>query len=510
MLSKVITAAVCGMDAVLINVETDISRGLPGISVVGLGDTTVKEAAARVKSAIRNSGFVMPSSQIVINLSPAWMRKRGSFFDLAIAIGILASSDQIFDKGLSEVCFIGELSLDGKINRCQGILSILKEVKQSGIKTVIIPESNMEEAGLFTGLTIYGAATFSQVCDFFNMRGELRKVECAGESVKSFLDSSRDGLRKNFAEVKGQEFAKRAIAIAVSGGHGLLMTGSPGCGKTMLAERIPDIMPELSYEEILELTSIYSVSGAGSEKERVISKRPFRAVGSSVTRAGLIGGGLNPVPGEITLAHRGVLFIDEFYELDRRVIDALRIPLESKEISFFRNDETVTYPADFLLVAASNPCKCGYYGSASRECICTPDEIRRYRKKVSGPILERIDINIELRNIEFDVLEDSKSMSTEEMKKIVDSARQRQKERYVEEKFSLNAQLSEGDAAKYIKFTDEQKIFLKEAYRRYNMTPRGLLKIKKLARTIADVDESDEIEIYHIAEALQYRERIGI
>lgn len=506
MLSRVLTSAVRGMKAVAVSVEVDINRGFSGIHVVGLGDETVKEAAARIKSAVRNSGYEFPVSNITVNLSPAWLRKKGSQFDLPMAIGILVSSGQVFDQGISEICFIGELSLDGALNRCNGILPMLSELRKCGVSRVIIPAANETEAALFDDIDVYCAHSLAEVCDYLNLKNNLKKVQ--GIDRRTLESKPCEGVYdKDFSDVKGQEFAKRAITVAVSGGHGMFIVGSPGTGKTMLAERIPYIMPAPDFNEIIEITSVYSISGMLDEKIGYISRRPFRATGAAVTKAGLIGGGSSVKPGEITLAHKGVLFMDEFYEIDRNILDALRIPLERKSVSFIRNGETYIFPCDFLLVAAANPCRCGYYGDPEHECSCTGREIERYRSRVSGPVLDRIDINIELLSVRYDELDSGESLSSAEMSDVIENARGRQAHRYRNERFSLNSQLPEGASAKYIKLGKSERDFLKDAYDRLSLNPRGLSKIRKLARTIADVEDKEKIEISHIAEALRYRER---
>lgn len=506
MLSKINAATVHGIEAVPVVIETDISRGLPALNVVGLADMTVKEAKERIRSAILNSGCEYPTGRITINMAPADIRKKGSHMDLPMAVGILASSRQLFDDSLKEYCFIGELSLDGNINKVTGILPIVMAMRREGIKKVVIPFVNKEEAGLVEGIDVYAAKNLGEIIDHFNLNkkmtpiGSISSIEdCGGQEI------SADAM--DFADVRGQEYAKRAITIAVAGGHGILMTGSPSTGKTMISERIPTIMPKMTYEEVVQSTMIYSVAGLLNEKMPFVSKRPFRRPHHRITPAGLIGGGTYPRPGEITLASGGVLFLDEVGEFDRNLIDTLRQPLEEKKISIVRQGETYIFPADFMLVAATNPCKCGYYGDPEHECKCSQHEIDAYQSKISGPIMDRIDMHLKLMPIKYKELTGGKLTTSEDMRSEVEAARMIQRERFSGTDIKLNHQMSDHMADKYILLDGESKRLLEQAYGTLKLNPRTYLKVKKVARTIADIDHSKTVGVQHIAEALQYREQ---
>ena len=505
MISKVITASVRGISAMRISVETDISRGLPQVTVVGLGDAAVKESRDRIRAAIVNCGFQFPSARVTVNLSPACLRKRGSHFDLAIAMGILASSGQVFDRELSGTAFMGELSLSGDVKRCDGILPMIMELRRLGIRGVVIPEGNAGEAALFDDMDIYPVKTLSEAADVMNLNKKPAensgRINAAGKG--SELETPGD-----FGDVKGQEQAKRAIMIAVAGGHGILMTGSPATGKTMLSSRIPDIMMPMDKEEIIETTAIYSVAGLLKQDAGPVTRRPFRCPAAGITKAGLIGGGYPPVPGEITLAHRGVLFLDEAGEYDRDVLDALRIPLERKQVTLVRRGEKYVFPADCLLVAATNPCKCGYYGDGTDRCTCTAEEVRRYRGKFTGPVKDRIDMHIYLYPVDYDALSDTDTMTTDEMREKISKAWLIQKKRYEGTNVRLNGGLDETNAGAICEADSAGEELLKNAYDRLGLNPRTVFKVRKIARTIADIEGEEHISSPHMAEALQYRERV--
>lgn len=503
MLSKILSAAISGVEAMPVIVETDIAKGMPAFHIVGQADTTIKESTERIRSALLNAGMEYPMSRITVNMSPADLRKRGSHFDLPVAVGILASSGQIFGGELNLYGFAGELSLDGSLNKTDGILPMVIALKKAGCSRVIIPYANRREAMLVRGIRIYPARNLEEVTDFFNLKRELDYLY--DEEIGG-LGESRI-YTQDFADVKGQEIAKRAITIAVAGGHGILMMGSPSTGKTMLSERIPTIMPEMTFDEILETTVLYSIAGLLDENTPYITKRPFRQPHHKITPMGLLGGGCWPRPGEISLASKGVLFLDEAGEFDRNMIDALRTPLEKKYISIIRKGKNFLFPADFMLVAATNPCKCGYYGDPEHECTCSIQEVMRYQKKLSGPILDRIDMHIRLMPVDFNDLEVEQSLSTAEMKASIEAARRIQRERYAGIGITLNQQLDAHLAELYCHVDSDGKQILKMAYERLKLNPRTLLKVKKIARTIADLDGSENVEVGHINEALQYREK---
>ncbi len=505
MLSRINTAAVYGLDALAVSVETDITRGLPGFYIVGLADVTVKEARERIRSAVLNSECEFPMERIVINIAPADIRKKGSCLDLPMAIGILAGTHQIMTDELKDWCFMGELSLDGKIRRVSGLLPMLTVLEEQGIRRAVVPYDNRKEAALLSKIEIYPARNLKDVVEAFNMRKPLKR-QMHSKNIEGV--ESKPGF--DFSEVKGRENAKRAIMIAVAGGHGLLMTGTPSTGKTMLAERIPTIMPPMSFEEIMEVTKIYSSAGLLDEKRQFITERPYRNPHHNITGVSLTGGGIIPKPGEITLAHKGVLFLDELAEFRRDTIDLLRQPLEEKQIAISRLEHKYVYPADFLLIAASNPCKCGYYGDEEKECTCTASEIQKYRGKISGPVMDRIDLHIRLHNIKYDELKDRRGMSSERMRKTIVAARDLQRERFAKlfrsEKFSLNGNLGIRQVDKVIILGREEESFLQAAYERYMLNPRVLFKIKKVARTIADIAGREYVRTEDLSEAIQYRE----
>ncbi len=502
MLSKIISASIRGIEAGPVTVETDILRGLPAFNLVGQADSTVKEARERIRSALVNSGMEYPKCRITVNMSPAGMRKRGSHFDLPIAMGILASSNQLFDDKIENFGFFGELSLDGSLNKTDGILPMVLAMRKAGIGNAVVPRANRKEAALVRGINIYAAENLEEIIDHFNLN---IKMNCLSEAERE-QELPGQSFAVDFSDVKGQESAKRAIIIAVAGGHGLLMTGSPSTGKTMLSERIPTIMPDMTYDEIVETTVIYSVAGLLDEETPCIGRRPFRHPHHKITPAALLGGGTVPRPGEISLANKGVLFLDELGEFDRRLVDTLRLPLEKRSVTLNRRGVSYVFPADFLLTAATNPCKCGYFGDPGRRCRCTPAELDRYRNRLSGPILDRIDMHIRLFPINYEELVSEKTaVSSAEMKKIIEKARIVQRERYRGSGIALNGQMDDHLAQGFCRMGKDGEELLASAYRRLGLNPRTLLKVKKIARTIADMEESEEIKGEHVAEALQYR-----
>lgn len=511
MLSKICSAFLRGVEGFPVWVETDISRGMPAFNIVGQADRTIQEARERIRPALANCGLEYPYSRITINMSPAGVRKRGSHFDLPIALGILASSGQIPAGRLEEYCFLGELSLDGSLARTDGILPMVKAMGKWGFRKIVLPEANRQEAMLAPDIEVYPAAHLSQVAAHFRGSSSLTRagadgvcgILAAGGKEGKSPEAADRGL--DFADVKGQESAKRAIMIAAAGGHGLLMTGSPSTGKTMLAERIVTVMPEMTFDEIVDTTVVYSVAGLLSEESPVITRRPFRRPHHKITPAGLLGGGAAPRPGEITLASKGVLFLDEIGEFDSGLIDALRTPLEQKAVSLTRRGITCSFPADFMLVAASNPCRCGYFGDPHHECSCTDREVARYQKKLSGPIMDRIDMHIYLQPVVFEDLEEGEVMSSAQMAAQIRQARAIQAQRYENLGIRLNQQMSERMAEDFCPLDGEKGALAAQAYERLRMNPRTLMKARKVARTIADLAGSQTVEPAHLAEAFAYR-----
>ena len=503
MISKVMSAVIKGIDAVPVTIETDITGGLPGFSITGMTDVTIKEAAVRVKAAIQNSGFTFPRGKININIAPAGIKKRGSVLDLGIAVGILASSGQILMSGLDRYVFAGELSMDGSLCKTQGILNITEEAHKRGLE-IFVPESNVREAGLIEAAVIRGVPDLRHLTEHLNMKGSIT-IYKQSEDFDSHMRRLSDEMRsEDFVDVKGQEAAKRALVIAAAGGHGVLMIGGPSSGKTMLAERMPGIMPDMSHDEIVKTTEIYSAAGLLTEDMPYVRERPFRRPHHTVTRAGLIGGGSVPKPGEITLANDGILFLDEFAEIDPNVMNALREPLEQKQIVITRNSETFLFPSDFLLIAAANPCRCGYYGDPEHECTCTPGDISRYRSKLSGPVMERIDIHLELKRVMYDDLEQGGGLSTADMREMVIKARNMQKERFEGYGIALNSQMTDRMTAEMTDIEYEGRVLLRDAYGKLKLDPRSLGRTIKVARTIADIEGNTVVSSAEIGEALQY------
>lgn len=501
MLARVLSGTTIGLDGVLIEVEVDVaSRGLPALTIVGLPNKAIDEAKDRVKTAVVNSSFEMPDSRITVNLAPADIPKEGSSFDLPIAIGILAASSMVDKKDLKNSLFVGELSLEGYVRRVPGIISIVLMAKEKGIKNIFIPHENVEEASIIDGVNIFRLKHLTDLTMHLNDQKKIRK-----NPHVDIKDNGQNTYEFDFNEIRGQEHAKRALEIAASGFHNAHLKGPPGAGKTMLSRAFPSILPPLRKEEILEVSKIYSVVGM-LYKKSFITERPFRAPHHTISRIGLIGGGSHPKPGEVSLAHRGVLFLDEFPEFPRSVLEALRQPLEDGLISVSRAAGSALFPSRFVLIAASNPCPCGYLGHPKKTCRCMPGNILRYRKRLSGPILDRIDLHVEVPPVEEDKLTgEVKNESSDSIRKRIMNAVEKQRKRLKNSLVKTNAEMKTSDIKNLCKLNAEAVDFLKQAISRLSLSARSYFKVLKISQTIADLDGKEKIEIAHVAEALQYR-----
>jgi magnesium chelatase family protein len=503
MLAKVYSCAVIGLEAAIIEVEVDTANGLPSFVVVGLPDAAVQESRERVQAAIRNAGFYFPMKRLTVNLAPASLRKEGPAYDLPIALGVLAAAGQILPESFVGTLIMGELSLDGSVRHVRGVLPMTALARAEGYKRVFVPASDAQEAALIPGVDVIPAASLLDLVNHLSGAAAIAPVTVDRQTGQGSLFVPTD-----FAEVKGQEHVKRALEVAAAGGHNVLMAGPPGAGKTLLARALPSILPRMTIDEALDVTRVYSVADQLPGGTPLIQHRPFRSPHHTISHAGLVGGGNYPRPGEISLAHRGVLFLDELPEFASRALEVLRQPLEDHVVTISRANGSLTFPANFQLIAAMNPCPCGWYGDNQHECTCTPATVTRYQKRISGPLLDRVDIHVEVPRVAYDKLTDQRLGETSQtIQARVEKAREIQRVRFLATGLACNADMRPADVRAYCKLDDAGTSLMRTAMSQLQLSARGFHRVLKLARTIADLSGSEHIQPAHLAEAIQYRPR---